>query len=148
MEALNNCRNNLLFKLLIQTHYIGTDILIRDLLFTLVVPFNDASNKPQIFREMFFIPLCNRNSIILCMYKGAVYHRMLYLRKEMITWMNRNRFVRMHSLCVTIDCKHFAKQTLVYVIVSLLYCNNILLNCVWYNMIIFLHDSEYIVIVI
>lgn len=46
----------------------------------------DAMNNPPMLRPKALLPLCNRNSISLCIFKGVVYQQILYLlyNKNMI----------------------------------------------------------------
>lgn len=67
--------------------YVMFIIKITHVFFTVVAPSIDPTNNPAISILNALLLLCNRNSIIFCICKGATYHGLSYLcRKLIIKW--------------------------------------------------------------
>lgn len=80
---LTNCNETCLFwfrpRKVHNVQHIRTHVRIC-LFLTVAAPSMEPTNIPPRFRLKALLPLCNKNTIILCTYRGVMYHRALYLR--------------------------------------------------------------------
>lgn len=63
---------------------------INKIFFTVAKHCKDATNSPPTFRPKDLLPLCNNNSINLCICREVIHHRTLYL----YMYIQYNNFIK------------------------------------------------------